>query len=270
MARLRARPGGLAALPPPTDIPALAENQRSARGGAESTSGVPHGSALGPPAGSAPAQLALLPSPFAAPPPTWGTPAHNQRKARGRRGVRPAHILHVIVKLRWVLLVAVNAQEELAGQGQHLPIAVVELGRQQGGRPWGPQVQRAAVVQGLSAPQRRGTRGRGGPRPGSAVLGLLIGAAAALALAGQQRLPLAALAPALEAGCATQAVPAGAPAAPGAVGAPVGAGRAAEAGLWGGGRGEQGIPQVIPKHPGLRGTRPRGFPIWFVTTDTHG
>ena len=132
--------------------------------------------------------------------------------------------LHIVIKLGRILLVAVDAQEELARQGQHLPVAVVDLGGQQGGRPWGPQVQRATVVQGLGAPQRRGTRTRRGPRPGPAILGLLVSAAAAPALTGQQRLALPTLAPALEAGCTAQAVPAGAPAAPGTVGPPGGAG----------------------------------------------
>lgn len=138
------------------------------------------------------------------------------------RGERPTHVLHVVIELSCVP-VAVDPQEELAGQGQHLSVAVVELGRHQGGRSRGPQVQRAAVVQGLGA-----------PCPGPAVLCLLV--CAALPLTRQQGLPLSALAAALEAGRAAHAVPAGAPAAPGAVGAPVGTGRAAEAGLWGRGR----------------------------------
>ena len=159
----------------------------------------------------------------------------------------PTHVLHVVVKLGRILLVAVDAQEELAGQGQNLPVAVVGLGGQQGGRPWGPQVQRAAVVQGLGAPQRRGPCPWRGPRPGPAILGFLVRAAAAPALTREQRLSLPTLAPALEAGCAAQAVPAGAPAAPGTVGAPGGAGRASEARLRGGAGMSRSHPsQVAP------------------------
>lgn len=67
--------------------------------------------------------------------------------------VSPTHIFYVIIKLCCVLLVAVDAQEELAGQGHHLPVAVTELGGQEGGRPWGAQVHCAAVAQRLSPPQ---------------------------------------------------------------------------------------------------------------------
>lgn len=150
--------------------------------------------------------------------------------------VSPTHILYVIIKLRCVLLVAVNAQKELAGQGHHLPVAVMELGGQEGGRPWGTQVQRAAVVQRLGAPQWRGSGLRRGPWVGScawsAVLSLIIGAA--LPLAGEQGLALPTLAAAFKAGCTAQAVPTGASAAPSTVGAPWGARGAAEAGLRGG------------------------------------
>ena len=67
-----------------------------------------------------------------------------------------------------------------------LPVAVVEPGGQQGGRPWGPQMQRAAVVQGLGTLQRRGPCARRGPHPGPAVLSLLVRAVTAPTLAGQQ------------------------------------------------------------------------------------
>ena len=67
-----------------------------------------------------------------------------------------------------------------------LPVAVVEPGGQQGCRPCGPQVQRAAVVQGLGARQRRGTCARRGPHPRPAVLGLLVRAATAPTLARQE------------------------------------------------------------------------------------
>lgn len=40
----------------------------------------------------------------------------------------PTHILYVIIKLGCIFLVAVDTQEELTGQGHHLPIAVMELG----------------------------------------------------------------------------------------------------------------------------------------------
>ena len=70
--------------------------------------------------------------------------------------------------------------------GLRLPVAVVEPGGQQGGRPCGPQVQRAAVVQGLGALQRRGTCARRGPHPRPAVLSLLVRAAAAPTLARQE------------------------------------------------------------------------------------
>ena len=70
--------------------------------------------------------------------------------------------------------------------GLRLPVAVVELGGQQGGRPRVPQVQRAQGGQGLSALQRRGPCARRGPHPGPAVLSLLVRAVAAPTLAGQQ------------------------------------------------------------------------------------
>lgn len=68
----------------------------------------------------------------------------------------PTHILHVVVEVGQVLLVTVYSQEELAGQGQQLPVAVMELGGQQSGWPQGLQVPSAVVVQGLGTPQRAG------------------------------------------------------------------------------------------------------------------
>ena len=70
-----------------------------------------------------------------------------------------------------------------------LPVAVMELGGQQGGRlrgPQGPQVQSAEVVQELGALQWSGPCAQQGPHPGPAVFSLLVRAAAAPTLARQQ------------------------------------------------------------------------------------
>lgn len=146
------------------------------------------------------------------------------------------HILHVILVVQRVLLVPIHPEEELGGAVARLAVAAAELGGQQGGGAEAELAHRghpqqlgqllgAAAVQGFRPARWRGSAQRAG-------LGVVrVVVRAAFALSGQQRFPFSGLVLLLEAGRPAQAVPAGAAAAPGAAGGPVGTGRAAEAGL---------------------------------------
>lgn len=147
------------------------------------------------------------------------------------------HILHVILVVHGILFVAIDTQEELAGDVNHLAVAVLVLGGQNGHGADAErvvhggqleqlgQVQGAAVVQGLCPAVQRGPTDRA--RLG--VIGVIV--CAAFPLPREQGLSFSRLVLLLEARGSAQAVPARASASPVAAGAPVGAGGTAEAGL---------------------------------------